>query len=328
MRTSKSIYLIVSLLTIHLSCNSGHPGCTDPQAMNYEASATESDNSCVYEIEQISPLWSIELSEVVFETSGLIFWDGGLWTMNDDTDPRLYRLDTVTGQTSDYIYLWRVVNRDWEELAQDDDYIYLGDIGNNRGSREDLHILRIEKQSLGSGGPAVIDSISFRYSDQLSYVSPGLNQTEFDCEAFVLTSDSIYLFTKQWLSAQTSCYVMPKEPGSYVARKKGEFDTGGLVTGASFLEEEKLLVLCGYEGLGQPFLYLFYDYEDQEFFTGTKKRVNLAIPFHQTEAIATSDGIHYYVSNEEFEFQSYVNIPQKLHKFDLGEQLGDYLGRK
>jgi hypothetical protein len=326
MKELKSIYLIVILLFIHMSCNSGNPGCTDPQALNYNPAATEDDNSCVYEIANLSPQWSIELSTPISESSGLLFWDGGLWTMNDDTDPRLYKLDTVTGEASDYIYLWRVVNRNWEEIAQDEDYIYLGDFGNNSGSRKDLHILRIDKLSLESGRPPSIDSISFSYSDQLSFSNPGLNQTDYDCEAFVVSSDSIYLFTKQWLSAGTAMYSLPKLPGTYVAQKREVFDTQGQVTGATYLEQEKLLVLLGaVSGLGQPFLYLLYDYQGQEFFSGVQKRVNLAIPFHQTEGIATKDGIHYYVSNERFEMESYINIPQKLHKFYLGEFLGDYL---
>lgn len=321
MKKMKSIFLIGLLLFIHISCNSGDPGCTDPQALNYNPSATEEDGSCVYEIPNISPEWSIELSEEVRETSGLIFWKGDLWTMNDDTDPRLYKLDTLTGESPDYIWLWGVVNRNWEEIAQDEDYIYVGDFGNNSGNREDLHILRIDKLSLESGRPS-IDSISFTYSDQLSFTSPGLNQTEFDCEAFVVSSDSIYLFTKQWRSGFTSQYVLPKLPGSYVAQKRAEFDTQGQVTGATYLQQERLLVLCGYSAFVQPFIYLFYDFQGDDFFSGIQKRLNLALPMHQVESIVSVDGRQYYLSNEHVETQPFVNIPQKLHKFDLGDFLG------
>jgi hypothetical protein len=209
-----------------------------------------------------------------------------------------------------------VVNQDWEDMAQDDDYIYVGDVGNNRGDRDNLHILRVGKASLKAGSPS-IDTIGFSYSDQESLESPGLNQTEFDCEAFIVSPDSIYLFTKQWLSGKTTQYVLPKSPGSHVARKRATIDMEGQVTGASFLEEEGLLVLCGYSGLAQPFLHVFHDYPGDDFFSGKHQRVNLSIPFHQVEAVHTSDGIHYYVSNERFNMESYVTIPQRMHLFDL-----------
>ena len=59
----------------------------------------------------------------------------------------------------------KVENSDWEEISQDDGYIYLGDFGNNTGDRTDLHILRVEKSSLKSGKPS-IDTIWYTYSDQ------------------------------------------------------------------------------------------------------------------------------------------------------------------
>ncbi|MEA3461140.1 MAG: T9SS C-terminal target domain-containing protein [Bacteroidota bacterium] len=316
----KSMLLIGLLLLIHVSCNSGNPGCTDPQALNYDPSSMEEDDSCVYEVVTINPEWSIELSDQLRETSGLILWGGDLWTLNDDTDPRLYRLDTLTGEIRESIYLWRVVNRDWEEISQDEDFIYVGDFGNNNGTREDLHILRISKRSLLSGHPSV-DSIRFTYSDQTDFSNPGFNQTEFDCEAFVVSSDSIYLFTKQWKSGYTTQYVVPKAPGSYVAKKRASFDTQGQVTGANYLEQERILVLCGYSGLMQPFLYLFYEYDGDDFFSGIQKRVNIALLFHQIEGVASVDGIKYYLSNEHVAEQSYINIPQKLHLVDLGEIL-------
>jgi hypothetical protein len=324
MGPNRSILLIGLLLFIHVSCNSGNPGCTDPQASNYNPTATEDDDSCVYDIVSISPEWSIELTELVGETSGLILWDGELWTINDDSDPRLYRLDTVTGEIQNYVWLWGVKNRDWEALAQDQDFIYVGDFGNNSGSREDLQIYRISKQSMDSDKPSV-ESISFTFSDQEDFSSSGLNQTEFDCEALVVSADSIYVFSKQWQSGFSTQYVLPKEPGSHVARKRASFDTQGQVTGATLLEQERLLVLCGYSGLMQPFLYLFYDYEKDNFFSGVQRRVNIALPFHQIEGIASQDGIRYYLSNERVAGQSYINLPPKLHSVDLSEVLSAYL---
>lgn len=310
-----SKYLLLILLYSPAACTTAQPGCTDPLALNYNPAATVDDHSCEYQTPTAQAEWTLELGEQIDETSGLIHWDGLLLTHNDDTDTRLYQLNPATAEIVGNYNLPGVVNQDWEEIDQDDDFIYVGDLGNNRGDRENLHILRVGKASLKSGNPS-IDTIWFTYSDQVDLKSLGLNQTEFDCEAFIVTSDSIYLFTKQWLSGNTTQYVLPKHPGSHVALKREVSNIQGQVTGASYLEEEGLLVLCGSAGLVQPFIYLFSDYKDDDFFSGTGKRVNLALPLHQVEAVLTLDGIHYYISNEKTQ-HSYVNIPQKLHYFDL-----------
>lgn len=324
MKQSNSMYLLILLFSLQASCNSSQPGCTDPLAENFDSSATEEDHSCFYDTIYISPSWSVELSEQINETSGLIIWDDALWTINDNSDTRLYALDTTSGEiVADYL-MPGVENRDWEEIAQDEDYVYVGDFGNNRGNRTDLHILRIEKLTLTSDDPS-IDTIWFSFGDQQNFDPEGPNQTEFDCEAFVLTSDSIYLFTKQWTSGFTTQYSLSKLPGTHIAQNRNVFNTRGQVTGATYLEEEGLLILCGYSGLIQPFLYLFYDYRDSNFFTGNSKRVNISLPFHQVEAVATSNGSTCYISNEFSSSNQLIRIPQKLHYFDLGSVLGDYL---
>lgn len=316
--------ILFFLFCLLVSCNSSQPGCTDPLANNFNSSDTEEDHSCIYDTVYVSPEWTMELSEQIRETSGLIFWDEVLWTINDNTDTRLYLLNTATAEIISNYLLPGVVNQDWEDIAQDEGFIYVGDFGNNSGNRSDLHILRIEKLSLQSGDPS-IDTIWFTFSDQQNLVPSGFNQTEFDCEAFVVSSDSIYLFTKQWLSGFTTQYALLKLPGSYTAQKRNNFDTKGQITGASFLEQERVLVLCGYTGLMQPFLYLFYDYPGYAFFSGNQKRVNISLPFHQIEGVATSNGLEYYVSNESSGTSQIVKIPQKLHVIDLSEYLKEYL---
>ena len=250
----------------------------------------------------------------------MILWDDVLLTMNDDSDTRLYLLDTATGEITDDYLLPGVENQDWEDLDQDLNYIYVGDFGNNSGNRKNLHILRIEKQSLLTGNPS-IDTIWFEFSDQLSFDSGGLNQTEFDCEAFVVTGDSIYLFTKQWFTGHTTLYVLPKLPGYSIARKRNSFDAKGLISGATLNETDRVLTLCGYTGLMQPFIYLFYAYPDDDFFAGQKKRINISLPFHQIEGVTFSKGSECFLSNELSDPFKSKSIPPKLHLIDLSEHL-------
>lgn len=114
-------------------------GCTDPQAMNYDPEATQNDGSCFYPETYFTPDQYLMLPSTVDETSGLIFWADGIWTFNDSGgDPTLYKVDTLNGEIIQHATITNGINVDWEDIAQDDDHIYIGDFGNNGGDRQDL----------------------------------------------------------------------------------------------------------------------------------------------------------------------------------------------
>lgn len=317
------LFLLFKVIIIQVSVAQTF-GCTDPLAINYNPEATNNDGSCIYPEASVSASFSVEIDDVLDETSGLIFWDGYLWTHNDDTDLNLYKIDTIQGKIIDKYYLEGVDNIDWEEVTQDDKYIYMGDFGNNfRGNRTDLKILRIDKQSLLDRAP-IIDSINFVYEDQTDFSQQPPNYTSFDCEAFIVVGDSLYLFTKDWVNEITCVYSIPKVPGDYTAKKLSCYDVEGLVTGMTYLEEKNLIVLCGYNEILQVFLYLLYDFEGTDFFGGNKRKLTLNLPFHQIEAIETTDGLKYYLTNEYFS-QMVITVLQKFHIVYLDEFLADYL---
>ncbi len=318
-------YLTLILVFIILSGNAHAQiyGCTDRLALNYNSSATINDGSCIYNLSNISPLGSLPLDEVLSETSGLIFWNNNLWTHNDNFDSNIYMLDTLYGRIVQVYPLTGIENRDWEEISQDEDYVYIGDFGNNSGNRTDLRILKVSKVSLISGSPD-IDSIEYSYSDQVDFTPAG-NDTDFDCEAFIVTDDSIYLFTKQWVSNQTSLYSLPKNAGNYTAKLRSSLDVNGMITGAVYLGSERIIALSGYSNRLVPFVYLLYDFTGSDFFDGNKRKIGILLDFHQIEAITSTDGIKYFMSNESFSLFPLTNTPQKIHVFNLSSFLGNYL---
>lgn len=325
--TKPCAILILALQFFLVACRAQVTGCTDPLASNYDPLATINDGSCAYDPISVSPQTTFSLSDQIQETSGLILWDGNLWTHNDNTNTVIYGLDTLTADIERYYDLHNVENSEWEEISQDQEYIYLGGFGNNaNGNRNDLHILRIEKGSLLALDP-VIDTIWFSYSDQTDFSPKEPNQTDFDCEAMIVSDDSIYLFTKQWISTQTTLYALPKVPGNHIANKKASYNIQGLITGATYFESKRLVVLCGYTSLLHPFLFLLYDFQSLDFFSGNKRRITISLPFHQIEGITTQDGLKYYISNESFVLQPFTNSPQKLHIFNLSTFLLGYLSR-
>ncbi len=291
-------------------------GCTDRFAKNYNPKATENNGSCLYAYEKVKTKSTRKLSDTLIETSGLIAFDNLLWTHNDDHDTTLYGLNT-NGEIKRKINLQKVKNNDWEEISQDSSYIYIGDFGNNyQGNRTDLKILRIKKKSFLKNTP-VIDTIAFSYDNQTDFTIQKPQKTDFDCEAFVVSQDSIYLFTKQWTSKKTSIYCLSKKPGTQIAKLKETINVKGLITGVTALPANKGIILSGYSKMLQPFLYVLTDYKNNNFSTANKRKIKIELPFHQIEGITTEDGLLFYLTNEATIRKPYINTPQQIHTIDL-----------
>ncbi len=318
-------YIFIILLVLQPGIRSAAQvyGCTDRLAANYDQAATVNNGSCIYNAASIAPVASLPLAETLTETSGLICWNNYIWTHNDNLDTNIYCLDTLRGNIIQSYPLSGVKNNDWEEISQDEGYIYIGDFGNNSGNRKDLKILKISKNSLTGGSP-VIDSISFVYSDQTDF-TPAANDNDYDCEAFIVSADSIYLFTKQWASEGTSVYSLSKNPGDHVAKLRASFDINGLITGAVYLEQKGILALTGYTGRLEPFLYLLYDFSAPDFFGGNKRKIDILLPYYQVEGIAASGNVKFYITNEHFSFRPLINVGQQIHVLDLSQFLGSFL---
>ena len=81
------------------------------------------------------------LNDLVSESSGLLFLNDKLITHNDSGGSNnLYEVDTLDGSISKTIKIKNSTNKDWEDIAVDSKYIYIGDFGNNNGNRKDLLI--------------------------------------------------------------------------------------------------------------------------------------------------------------------------------------------
>ena len=319
----KKIFFILFLISI-IPIKAQISGCTDPISKNFNPAAIVNDGSCDYASARIKPIYSVKLNAILKETSSLTQSDSLFWTNNDDTNTALYAIN-IKGVIKNKIELKNVTNTDWEEITQDANYFYIGDFGNNvSGNRKDLHILRVEKQSLLYNNQK-IDTLSFSYSNQMDFTKTKSNTTNFDCEAFIVSGDSIYLFSKEWKEKRTNVYVIPKLPGQHIAQLKESYNVKGLITAATYVAEKKLLVLTGYSKSLSPFIYLFYDYNESGFFSGNKRKIKIALPFHQMEGISTLDGIHYFLTNENFARKRIINVPQQLHQFDLSAFLANYL---
>lgn len=256
-----------------------------------------------------------KLSNKVKETSGLIFFRGSIWTINDSGGkPQIYRLNNKTGEIVQVISMNNAHNVDFEDLTQDDDYIYIGDFGNNFGNRKDLSIYKITKTDIPKKGNIRLNAeqIKFNYADQKSFERKWL-KNDYDCEAIISVDDKLYLFTKNWVDEKTRVYAVPKKAGEYTVEVVNEFFVDGLITAAEYHDESGMLSLLGYKDF-MPFIWVFWNYQEHDFFGGEKRRYNLeSIHGAQTEGICFNDKGDILISCE----QSY--FPQRLYGIPIKE---------
>ncbi len=253
------------------------------------------------------------LPEQVKEGSGLMGLRGLIWTFNDSGGKEvLYGMDWHTGEIRQRIKLDDAKNRDWEAIAHDDRYIYVGDFGNNSGARTDLKIYRFPIDSIGNGEKTSVkpDVIRFAYTEQ----GEGKQFTpdrRFDCEAMVAVDDTLFLFTKDWVNEQTMLVPVPARPGEYRVTARDQFPANGLVTDAGILPDSSLLVLCGYHDY-TPFVIVFEDFKGTDFFGGKSRRIDMPALFRvQTEGIYLKNADSVFISSEA------TDLPPQLYLLKL-----------
>ena len=254
--------------------------------------------------QQISVVTQLESN--INETSGLLFLNGKTITHNDSGgQAALYEIDVTTGNVNRTVTVTNATNVDWEDITQDGNYIYVGDFGNNNGSRKNLKIYKISIQEyLNTPDEKVTaEVINFNYSDQTDFTSSQYS-TNFDAEALIAYKDHLYIFSKNWGDQKTNIYEVPKDPGTYTVDKIDTINTNGLITGADFNPLTHKIVLTGYS-LIFPFVVELFDYSEGLFSNGTVKKYsasNLGGNSFQIEGVAAIDKLNYYISGEKNDY--------------------------
>lgn len=306
--------LTILLILLQHTRSYAQAGCTDPYATNYNPGATTNDGSCLYPVTHDTMQLRTQLPIAITESSGLAWDNGKLWTHNDSGNPStFFSIDTSDGHILQTVYVDNHSNVDWEDITTDNDYIYIGDFGNNNGNRTNLRVLRISKADIGNDTAVHVnaDLIAFSYSDQTSFTSNQLNN--YDCESIISIGDSLYIFTKDRLDQQTRVYKMPKVPGTYSLSPYTSYNVGGLITAASYNAATHEIVLLGYTLLKtNSFLWFLNDYNGNMFFSGNKRRIEIGDNSEwQTEGIEFMGPNRFFISNETATINASLFIGEK-----------------
>jgi hypothetical protein len=309
---------LIMLSIILTACSSSDRNCNDPNALNHSSRA-QTDEGCSYNESTKPPKLVTDLPKKVKETSGLALIDGELYTHNDRGNTNeLFTIDRENGSVTAIIELSNGDNVDWEDLAQSDSHLYVGDMGNNDGDRNDLKIYRIDKSDLeGSGNRSVQHNgiIRFHYPEQTIFF---LDDHNYDCEAIIYRSNYLYLFTKHRADNRTNLYRIPAEPDEeeYAAELLASFPAGGRITGADIRSDGRMVVLCGYNKSDDVFLWVLTDYENDQFFSGEKRRISLGAfsSIGQVEALVFRSNNELYISSEKVKKH---DLPARLYRLTL-----------
>ncbi|MEX0313216.1 MAG: hypothetical protein AB3N18_03490 [Allomuricauda sp.] len=259
-----------------------------------------------------------DLPGTINETSGLIYFDGKLISHNDSgNDAALYELDPADGSIIRTVALTNATNIDWEDLAQDSNYIYIGDFGNSKGDRTDLTIYRITKSDYLASNTVFAEEILFSYEDQTSFTSDSFSN--WDAEAMVNFNGSLIVFTKQWKDLGTVAYRIPTTLGTHNAIRLDSYQVDGLITGATYDANIEQLVLIGYSQLLMPFLVQVEQPKEAAIFSGTTSKTPLDLGFNQIEGV-TQFNDTYYLSSEEFQRRiPSISVPSSLFSLTFSE---------
>ena len=210
--------------------------------------------SIVGDVELISSLPSR-----VQETSGLAKYDGTLWTINDSGDGAYVYALSPEYSVDKRVRLIGAKNVDWESLAQDKEYLYVADCGNNLGHRSAVQIYKVRWHDLvraddNSAVPS--DVLNVNYAD---YEGGKGKHHNFDCEALAVVGDELWLFTKNRGDQQSKLYRLDASNSNQSVSAENSYPVAGLITAADYDPVTNRVALLGYGKnviFGQSFVWI------------------------------------------------------------------------
>ncbi len=180
------------------------------------------------------------------------------WTHNDSGDDAYIFAINLKG---DHLGTWLVSgarNRDWEDIAAYKDssgtcYLYIGDIGNNKGERSEQRVYRIKEPSVSTDSKTMSKKNpgQTEASEALVFKYP---ETPYDAETLMAQPESgdIYVLTKRIDGPAIVFKIKPLFGGSaaVTAERIGEVSLpavpNGLLTGGAISQDARHVVVCDY----------------------------------------------------------------------------------
>lgn len=195
----------------------------------------------------------------VDEPSGMVVsptHQGVYWVHGDSGTPAALFSVADDGKVTGRLDVQGAKNVDWEDMTLDDEgHLWIGDIGNNNSTRDDLRLYRVSEPSeVGPEMSAAVEvEIPFVYPDQEPRVR------NWDAESLVFAKGALYLLTKHREDSRTVLYRFPSLEGTsdpVKLERIAEMDVGGanrsyggMTTAADVSPDGKHLAILTYHAL-------------------------------------------------------------------------------
>ena len=169
-----------------------------------------------------------------------------LVALNDGGNkPKLYLIN-LEGKPIKSVWVANATNNDWEDLARDENYLYIGDIGNNQNKRKNLCVYKVRIVDVLLKDTVLAEKIEYQYADQKEF-PPQKDALNFDAEGMIAYANSIYIFSKnrtEPFNGICTVYSVSKSPGNHTANIHDNFIVGDdgwwkdAITSADVLDDE------------------------------------------------------------------------------------------
>ena len=242
-----------------------------------------------------------ELPNDLKEISGIAYSNNLIYSIEDSgNENQVTVLDTL-GAVTKTIKISNTTNIDWEDLTFDTaGNLYVGDFGNNKNTRKDLAIYKIDKSNLNSENAEVAYKISFDYPEQVDF-PPKKKNLMFDVEAFFEYNNYFYLFTKnrsKGFNGNSYIYKFPNAAGHHKAQLLKTITTCSdyqncAITSAAISTDGSKFVL-----LSHSKIWLFENYSQDNLADGKMMELNLN-HFSQKEAVCFKNNDTLLIADEK-----------------------------
>ncbi|MGI9546080.1 MAG: hypothetical protein ACR2MM_02495, partial [Flavobacteriaceae bacterium] len=220
-----------------------------------------------------------KLPKKLDENSGMVHLkDSTVWLINDSGGAdKIYQVN-FKGDLLREIRVEDAKNKDWEDLAKDEDgNVFIGDIGNNNSRRKNLRVYKIPNPESEDGDQLKAKKIEFNYPEQKKF-PPKRKDLKYDAEAMFYREGNLFIITKNRakpFDGEAFIYKIPAKKGKHDATLVGSFTpckeyATCRITSADISPDGQKIVLLSYGKL-----WIYTGFSEDDFTKGTLRFINL-----------------------------------------------------
>lgn len=263
------IFVLCFIAAFNLSACQGKKSKKGHKKHQEDELSTNSPNSIPSENNKFSIV--ANMPKKLKEISGIVKDENFLWAISDDPKADIFKLD-LSGNIIQKIHLSNLTVTDVEDVTADAEYLYIADVGDNDGTRQERQIIKIKKSEIPTGATAEVAGQTIRFTFPAQSGTHTKKTNENDCESLLSYKESLYLFTKRRDDKKTELFKLTKYTGVQTPKAISVFDSKGLVTGAAINEQGSEVSLVGYQGGHKnPFIWKLTSFKGDDFFSGKQQ---------------------------------------------------------